>query len=303
VKPRLLVLGCHGRLGQHLLRVLLPSARVLGLDVQPASFVEHADFHYEPLAGVGRRELRPHFADFRPDGVFNAAAWTDVDGAETRREACWRLNVDLPRALAELCRPRGIWLGQVSSDYVFDGLSGPYEIDAPTAPRGVYARSKLAAENLLRGADSPVLIARTMVLFGKGHGLKPDFLEWVLGELQAGRRPRVVDDQRGNACWALELARTLQRAFLDRRRGLVHVASRGDVSRLELARLAAQLCGLPEGGLEATSTARLCQPAPRPLRSGLRLERSEALLGLRFSSIVESLAAWRDDRPELWSIN
>lgn len=303
MKPRVLLVGCHGRLGQHLLRVLLPETRVLGLDVQPGSFVEHPDFQYARVEGVGRRAFRDAFATFQPDAVLNAAAWTDVDGAERDREACWKLNVDLPRALSELCRARGVWLGQVSTDYVFDGTDGPYETDRRPNARGVYAQSKLAAENLLRGAEIPVLVARTIVLHGKGHGLKPDFLEWATGELSAGRSIRVVTDQTGNCCWALDLARTLKKALLERRRGLVHVASRGRMSRWELARLAARLLGLDEGLVQPVLTAELGQAAPRPLQGGLALEASEKLLGTRFPSIEESLAAWRDDRPELWSIN
>ena len=305
VPPRLRVLltGCHGRLGQHLLRVLLEEAEVLGLGLEEQSFVLHPAFHYARLEGVSRTELRTHFRAFRPHAVLNAAAWTQVDLAEREKEACWRANVDLVRGLLDCCRPHGTWLGQVSTDYVFDGQAGPYGPEDLPAPRGVYAQSKLAAENLIRGSEVPAAIFRTLVLFGKGHGLAPDFFEWVLRELGAGRGIRVVTDQVGNCCWAMDLARAMKRALLARRVGLFHVAARGRMSRHGMAQLVARLAGLDASLVEEAGTAGLGQAAPRPLQSGLHTEATERELGMALPTIEEALRAWLQDRPEMWCIN
>lgn len=303
MKPRILLTGCHGRLGQHLLRTLLGEAEVLGLDLAADSFVAHPDFHYGQLEGTSRKALRPWFEDFKPQGVLNAAAWTDVDGAETHKDECWRANVDLVRALADCCRPGHVWMGQVSTDYVFDGTAGPYGPDDQPSPKGVYARSKLAAENLLKGEEFPVAIFRTIVLFGKGHGLKADFLEWATEELSAERPIRVVTDQVGNCCWAMDLARAMQKGLFGFRRGTFHVASRGHVSRHELCRMLAAELGLNADLVQPILSAGLSQAAPRPLQSGLCLEETERALGLRFQPIAETLKAWSQDRPELWLIN
>jgi dTDP-4-dehydrorhamnose reductase len=302
-RPRVLLAGCHGRLGQHLLRVLLPEARVLGLGVEERSFVSHPSFRYHPLEGVSRRELKPLFLDFRPHAAINAAAWTDVDGAETKREACWRTNVELTRALVECCRPHGVWLGQVSTDFVFNGRGGPYRPDDAPGATGVYAQSKLAAENLVRGAAIPAAIFRTIVLFGKGHGLKPDFFEWTLGELRGGRPIRVVTDQVGNCCWALDLARAMDAALRMRRTGIFHVAARGRMSRHAMALLLARLEGLDASLVRPLTTAELGQAAPRPREGGLVVEETERALGLRFPAIEQALRGWLRDQPQMWSIN
>ncbi len=303
MRQRVLLPGCHGRLGQHLLRLLLPDCEVLGLDRQPESFVAHSNFRYQQIQGVSRTALRVPFRDFQPDAVINAAAYTAVDKAEEEREACWQANVDLVRSLVELCRPRGIWLGHVSTDYVFDGADGPYEEDARPAPLNVYGQSKLAGENLVRGAELPAAIVRTIVVYGKGHALAPDFFTWLEGELRAGREVGIVTDQWGNCIWAMELARVLARAMERRASGLYHAGCPDLMSRHEMALAFAGELGLDGDLVRPVATAQLGQAAERPLRSGLDCERTCRELGLSLLGFRESIRAWSADRPELWSIN
>ncbi len=302
MKARVLLTGCHGRLGQHLLRRLLPSFSVLGVGVEEHSFVAHPDFHYARVESVGRRDFRPLFQDFHPDYVLNAAAWTDVDGAEGHRDACWKINVDLVRTLQECSRSRNVWLGQPSTDYVFSG-GGAREVDDRPESVGVYAQSKLAAENLLRGSGQPVGVFRTSVLYGKGYRLKTDFCSWVAEGLSEGRTLRVVTDQISNACWAMELATVMITAMERRRTGVYHVASPEIVSRFALARQIATLLGVDPEQIQPAVTAELNQLAARPLDGGLLTRRSEQALGLRFRPLAEALKAWHEDRPETWSLN
>ncbi len=298
-RPRILLVGCHGRLGQHVLARLLPSCDVLGVGVEAASFVDAPGFRYLQLDSVAAAAWLKAVESFQPEAVLNAGAYTQVDLAEREREACWRANVDLPRALLAVCRAHGAWLGQVSTDYVFDGTRGPYDVHDTPAPRGVYAASKLAAENLVRGSGLPAAVVRTIVLFGRGRNLKPDFFEWAAGELVAGRSIRVVTDQVGNCCRAADLAFALDRARELRTTGLLHVGARGSLSRHAMARALARRLGVDEELVRPVTTADLGQAAPRPLRGGLRLEASEEILGLRFPSIGEALAAWTagDETP------
>lgn len=298
-RPRILLVGCHGRLGQALLARLLPGCEVLGVGVEPEALLAAPGFRYLRVEGVAAGDWLRAVEAFRPQAVFNAAAYTQVDLAEREREACWRLNVDLPRALLAVCRAHGAWLGQVSTDYVFDGSRGPYEVHDAPSPRGVYASSKLAAENLVRGSGLPAAVVRTIVLFGRGRGLKPDFFEWAAGELAAGREIRVVTDQVGNCCRSADLALALERAWRLGATGLLHAAARGSLSRYAMARALARRLGVDEERVRPVTTAELGQAAPRPLRGGLRLEASEEILGLRFPSIGEALAAWvnRDETP------
>jgi dTDP-4-dehydrorhamnose reductase len=297
VRPRVLLTGCHGRLGQHLLPVLVPDCDVLGVGVEEASFVHDPAFRYQQMQDPATAAWLKLAAEFRPTAVLNAAAYTQVDLAEQEREACWRSNVDLVRSLLAICRVHGAWLGQVSTDYVFDGLKGPYAPTDPPLARGVYARSKLAAENVVRGSGIPAAIVRTIVLFGRGQSLKPDFFEWAASELRQGRPIRVVTDQVGNCCYAGDLARALRRALDLRAEGVFHAAAHGQQSRHDMALILARLLGADETLVRPILTGELGQAAPRPLRGGLDPRSTETALDLSFPRLEEALEAWvRDER-------
>jgi dTDP-4-dehydrorhamnose reductase len=300
LKTKVLLLGCHGRLGLHLLRCLLPDCEVLGLGRREETPAHHENFTYARLQGVGKCHLREHFKTFHPDVVMNAAAWTDVDGAESNASECWITNVDLVSALIDLCRPRNVWLAQSSTDYVFAGSPGSHEVDDLTKPLGTYARSKLAAENLLRGCEVPHAIFRTIVLYGHHPRGKKDFFAWALDELRAKRPIRVVDDQVGQACWAMTLAAAMVSAMYRRRHGVFHVASHGRMSRFQMTVRAAEIAGLDTSLIEAISTKDLKQLAPRPMEGGLHLMASEQKLGLKFPTFDDGLWAWLKDKHPDW---
>jgi dTDP-4-dehydrorhamnose reductase len=295
--PRLLLTGCHGRLGQHVLRRLLPSYRILGLGRDAEPRIEHPSFEYRSIHGVSQHELGEIFREFEPESVLNAAAWTDVDGAETKREACRAANLTLVETLATLAERHGAYLCHVSTDYVFDGTAGPYEVDAPRRALGWYAQTKLDAERELERSGARSGIVRTLVLYGKAVTPKPDFVGWVVRELSAARPVRVVRDQWGNACWAEDLAQACEAMLAHAAEGAFHAASPEILSRFELARLAAIVHGLDADLISPITSAELDQKAPRPHRSGLVTARTETALGVRFHPTREALAACRDDDP------
>lgn len=300
---RVVVTGCQGRLGRHLLRVLLPQAECLGLGRPEEPPREHPAFQYVRLGSLESAGIDAAIDAFGPDAIVNAAAFTDVDGAETRRDECRAVNVGLVETLARATRRHGAYLAQVSTDYVFDGTAGPYDVDAPTAPLGWYGATKLEAEQLLAASPVEHGVFRTLVLYGKGPGLKLDFVGWVRRELEVGRTIRVVTDQTGNCTWALDLAQALALAAERRARGVFHVANRGLLSRHELALLIARVFGLDPMLVHPVTTEELGQQAKRPLRSGLKLSRSEEALGMRFPALERALERYkRDDGQSLVAV-
>ena len=298
-QERVLVVGCHGRLGQHVLRGLLGKCEVMGLARDEETFIDHPGFGYARAPGTTVEALETVFDNFAPDAVLNAAAYTNVDKAEEERERCWEVNAQLPASLAELCRRHGSWLGHVSTDYVFDGEAGPYATDAPTRALGWYGQTKLEAERRIAQSGARASVVRTLVLFGKGHGVGKDFFAWALGQLRAKQPITVVTDQVSNACWAQDLTDALVAAMEKESEGLYHAASPEVISRFEMTRMAAELRGLDASLVVPISTAELGQKARRPMRSGLLAERSAQALGVRFRSLVEALEGYAADEQDL----
>ena len=193
--------------------------------------------------------------------VLQAAAWTDVDGAESDGEAASRVNVLGTRNVVALGAP----VVYFSTDYVFDGAkSGPYvESDEPN-PLSVYARTKLDGERELREG----WIVRSSWLFGwTGHNFVRAMLE--LGSKQD--EVRVVDDQRGSPTFVGHLA-AATKDVLQLPHGTYHVAAGGDCTWAEFAEAIFEEAGL-SCRVRRITTQELGRPAQRPANSVLRSER------------------------------
>ena len=220
--------------------------------------------------------------DHRPDAVINAAAFTDVDGAERDAALAHRVNAAAPGAMARVCAAQGIPLVHFSTDYVFDG-SGcrAWRPDSPTAPLNTYGASKLAGEAEVRAAGGAHAIIRTSWVFS-AHGR--NFVKTVLR--LAAERPSlaIVADQRGAptpadglATASLAVARSL--AEEPRATGTYHFTGHEVVSWAGFARAILEVAGI-ELPVSDIATADYPTPARRPLNSRLDCSSTEAVFGL-----------------------
>jgi dTDP-4-dehydrorhamnose reductase len=140
-------------------------------------------------------QLAKSIGDLKPAFIINAAAYTDVEGAETNEVEAFAINGVAVGALAEAARSANAVLVHFSTDYVFDGRKdGPYAESDPTAPLSVYGRSKLAGETAIRAARCAHLILRTSWVYAsRGR----NFLRTILRLAQQKPELRIVDDQIG----------------------------------------------------------------------------------------------------------
>jgi dTDP-4-dehydrorhamnose reductase len=203
------------------------------------------------------------------DVVVNAAAWTDVDGAESNEAEATRVNALGPQLLAAACAAQGSRLVQVSTDYVFDGsATSPYAEDAPLAPVSAYGRSKAAGEHAVRRLlPDASYVVRTAWLYGE-HG--SNFVR-TMANLQATRDVLdVVDDQRGQPTWTRDVATaTVGLLRADAPAGTYHATSTGETTWYGLARAVFSELGADPDRVRPTTTDKYPRPAPRPAYSAL----------------------------------
>jgi dTDP-4-dehydrorhamnose reductase len=221
----------------------------------------------------------------RPEAVINAAAYTQVDRAESDPAAAWALNERGPANLARACRDTGARLVHFSTDYVFDGRSTrPYlESDRPR-PLGVYGASKLAGERAVLAVMPRALIVRTSWLFGPG---KTNFVAKVLAQARRGERFPVVDDQQGCPTYSLDLAAAVRSLVQGGHTGLFHVTNQGQTTWYHLARVALEAAGLDPGLITPIKIVDLGQAARRPAFSVLDSGKYQRTVG-------RTLPAWED---------
>ena len=212
---------------------------------------------------------------WRPDIIFNAAAYNAVDAAEEDPTSAFAVNAFAPLYLARAARDIEALMVHVSTDYVFDGGAGRAysEVDIP-APRSVYGVSKLSGDNLVAGSGADHLIVRTSGVFGLGGSRAKggSFPERILARARAGEALRVVDDQVLSPTYAPDLAATIAALVERGARGLVHVTNSGETSWHGFAVATLELGGV-QADVARISTKDLGAAAARPAYSVLRTER------------------------------
>ncbi|HZL47579.1 MAG TPA: dTDP-4-dehydrorhamnose reductase [Solirubrobacteraceae bacterium] len=272
---RLLVTGAEGMLGHDVRRVAERAGHELLL-------VDLGELDITDAAAVDA-----FFSSERPEASINCAAWTDVDGAESKQAQAHAVNADgagnLARAAAAIDTP----LLHISTDYVFDGtapLDGngrprPYVESDPTGPRSVYGSTKLDGERQVLAGSREHCVVRTAWLYGVDG---PNFVATMLrlaGERDAtGSTPsvQVVEDQIGSPTWSGHLAPAILGLLERRVSGLVHLTGAGRVSWNGFAREIFRQAEI-DCRVEPATSEQLARPAPRPAWSALESEREDVL--------------------------
>ncbi len=196
----------------------------------------------------------------RPELVINAAAYTDVDAAESDETNAFRVNAEGPRHLAMVARDVRAVLIHVSTDYVFSG-SGRDTFDeyATPEPINAYGRSKLAGEENVRSVSEEHIIVRTAWLYA----LKSRNFVTTMVALSNRPEVRVVADQAGSPTFVDHLAPRLLQLAASGARGTFHLAGRGGTSRADLARAIFRRIG-SQTRVTSIATSEMPRPARRP---------------------------------------
>ena len=280
---RILVVGSNGLLGQKVAEQLVRGSNyhITLASVEETAVRDIPSAPYLTLDITNRKQVREAVGAVNPQVIINCAAMTNVDACEIEREAAWKINVGGVEHLIDAARKTGVMIVHVSSDYVFDGKTGPYGEEDKPEPLSYYGKTKLASENALRTSGLPCIVARTMVLYGFAEGVKANFALWLIKTLREGQTVRVVDDQIGNPTLVDDLAFGLIRGMELGKTGLYHLAGRDIQSRYEFAMTLARFFHLDAKLIHPINTAQLKQPAARPLKSGLLTLKAEVELGFK----------------------
>lgn len=208
--------------------------------------------------------------------VLNAAAFTNVDGAETPegRLAAWKVNASAVANLTRVCRAHNMTLVHISSDYVFDGTKEPHSESEDFSPLSVYGASKAAGDLLVEQLDKFYLLRTTWVI-GEGK----NFVRTMLGLAEKNISPTVVDDQIGRLTFTSELVRIIDHLLsTEAPFGTYNATNDGPLeSWADITRRIFKLAGRDDLTVTNTTTAEYFAGkdgiAPRPLGSNMSLDK------------------------------
>jgi dTDP-4-dehydrorhamnose reductase len=214
-----------------------------------------------------------------PAVVLNAAAYNQVDVAETEPLAAFQVNALAVRNLAVACRNSDAQLVHFSTDYVFDGQAGrAYREEDPTRPVGAYAVSKLAGESYARAYLDTPLIIRTSGVFGPGgmDTARGNFVELMLRLAAKNDSIRVVEDHVASPTYAPALAARTADLIERSVHGVFHIGGGTPISWFDWAAKIFGAAGL-DPQLKPTNEREFRTPARRPKYSALSNSKMEAL--------------------------
>jgi dTDP-4-dehydrorhamnose reductase len=285
---KIIITGAAGLLGQHLVKNLKKEHELLGVDIAESPFDNSDNITYLQADLSDFEAVRGKLAAFEPEMIFNCAALSDVDACETDKDLAEKLNFELVNRLLSLQPGKIIYF---SSDYVFDGKSGPYTEDDIPEPINYYGATKLHSENILRNSKLNYLIIRTNVLYGGAINVRLNFVGWVIKSLQAGEAIKVVDDQYNNPTLADNLAEAAIEAAFKDITGVLHIAGADYLSRYEMASKIADFFDYPKGLIERVSSDMIKQRARRPTRGGLKIDKAKKVLTTELLGLDRGLQA------------
>jgi len=285
------VIGSSGQLGVELVRELIQRGyETIGWDRNELDITDN-------------QQVESVLTPWNPEVVFNAAAYNQVDVAESEPQAAFQVNALAVRNLALACRQLDADLVHFSTDYVFDGAAErPYREADPTHPLGAYGVSKLAGELYAQAYLEKPLIVRTSGVFGPGglHTARGNFVELMLRLARTGQPIRVVEDHVASPTYAPALAsRTID--LVERgHTGTFHVGGGTPISWFHYA-AAIFAIALPdqEVPLHATNEREYRTAARRPKFSALSNAKMESAGIDRMPPLEDALRLYFAAREKL----
>jgi dTDP-4-dehydrorhamnose reductase len=290
---KVLITGSNGLLGQHLIPVFLQDSRytVIATGRGPNRLPAQEGYTYEATNLRDATSVNHLLEKHQPDVLIHAAAMTQVDDCERNKDACWDINVAATRYLIQaaekLTKTHFIFL---STDFVFDGLQGPYAEEDAVNPISYYGASKVAAERLVRNSKLNWAIVRTVLVYGVAADPKrSNIITWVKNNLEQGKKLKVVIDQWRTPTLVQDLAEGCKLVADKKATGIYHISGSETLTPYEMAVQTAGYFKLNPQMLEKVDAKTFTQPAKRPAKTGFVIDKAINDLGYKPHTFEEGL--------------
>ena len=284
---RVLIIGAAGFLGKELVKDFSKGNEAFGAD----KYENIKGLHYLDL--LKKDLIKETFSRVKPELVLLTASITGVDFCEQNQDLAWGVNAQGPKYVAIAAKKQGAFLVFCSTDYVFDGKAGPYSEDAKTNPLNCYGKTKLEAEKIIGKELKRSLIIRTCSIYGYEKSGK-NYAMQVWERLTAERTLKAVNDQFGTPVYVEDLSRVTLGLVNKEKEGIFNVVGPDYINRVQFAGEVASVFDFDEGLIQSVSTKELNQPADRPKKGGLKIDKLKSETGLTTMSLRGGLLAMKN---------
>ena len=289
---KILITGSNGLLGQKLVYNLKQrkDVELYATAIGENRLIDKSGYSFLSLDITDRNNVNKVIENVGPDVIINTAAMTNVDACEINKEACWKINVDAVNYLVEASLKFNSHFIHLSTDFVFDGESGPYSENDTPNPLHYYAESKLAAEKIIQQKSNNWAVLRTIIIYGITDNMsRSNLVLWSKGEIEKGNTIRVVNDQYRSPTLAEDLAEGCIAVADKNAQGIYHLSGPETNSILELVHKVAEYYNLDKSKIIPVTSASLNQPAKRPLKTGFIIEKAKTDLNFNPRNFDEGI--------------
>lgn len=279
------ITGSCGFLGSYLVNIL-SQYRITGLIRDKYKTSDKIKYVYGDLGNI---EFVKNSIEYtKSDIVIHLGALTDVDYCEINPCEAVRINYLSTKAIAELCRSKGIKLIFISTDFIFDGEKGPYSEYNIPGPINVYGSTKLMSEEFIMSIVDDYIICRITVPYGIPAGKKNNFGYWVYKNLHDKNKIKVARDMYTTPTYIKNIAEGIKKLIELDYTGTVNIADNSYISRYDFALLIAKVFNFDESLIEPIQINELSLTAKRPLKAGLKNDLC-SYLGIDTGTASESI--------------
>ncbi len=291
---KILITGSNGLLGQHIIKLLIETTGhtivATGRGASRLPFEVSDLYDYFPLDITDGVAVNDFLLAHEPELVIHAAAMTQPDECEQHPIECWNVNVTATRFLLEAAEKINARFIYISTDFVFDGINGPYKETDEPGPVNYYGSSKLAAEKSVMESDLQWAIVRTVLVYGNILvGNRSNVISWVKDNLMNGKAIKVVSDQLRTPTYVEDLAKGILLVVEKNATGVYHISGEEEMSPHDMAIATADYLQLDKTLMTKVNADTFTQPARRPLKTGFVIDKAKRELGYQPTSFKDSL--------------
>lgn len=294
-KKTILVTGSNGLLGQKLIHLLRLRKDIILIACSKGEnrISETNGYIYETLDITSENNTQTIISKYNPHTIIHTAAMTNVDACEINQKECYEVNVKGTENLiksAETIKEHTPHFIHLSTDFVFDGKSGPYKEEDITNPLSWYANTKLQSEEIVMQSKLNWAIARTIIVFGTAEKIsRTNIVLWAIENLINKKEINIVNDQYRTPTLAEDLADACVRIADRKACGIFHVSGKDFMSIYEMVVRIANYFNFDATLVKPISSEGLNQPAKRPPKTGFDISKAMQVLGYNPHTFEESL--------------
>lgn len=291
LKPlKVLITGTNGFLGNHLLNYFKKFNYDL-FSVTKSTIVNHQQVLVKSFEGDLTNEtfVKNTLDAVKPNVIIHCAAMSKPDDCENNQQLCWQTNVLSTKYLVENAQNYKAHVVFCSTDFVYGEGEQHTELDA-CKPLNYYAKSKLAAEQIIASITQKFTIIRPVFIYGNEiKGVRKSFVQWVKESLENGQKIKVVNDQFRTPTHVIDICKAIENIVASTKLGIFNLAGTEILTPYQMAVIIANQLNLDDKLIIPVTEADFKEPVKRAKRSVLCIEKAKETLGfdpLEFSKAI-----------------